>query len=175
MFDLLLHALLIRSELIRVTSFLTTQINCSIIYMKGDMWNVCTMRLGHGDFLIILTVNGRNHSFAFPQSPIELLAIGEWFNQEQTKCSDNSILNAYSLNKECYPTYSGLDSWTDYLVNKGCRIFVSKKLPEIYESKGWIPPLLPNPLSFTPQKGCFFFSLSGLTGFILFVSFCNKK
>lgn len=45
--------------------------------MKGDMWNVCTMRLGHGDILIILTVNGRNHSFAFPQSPIELLAIGE--------------------------------------------------------------------------------------------------
>lgn len=41
------------------------------------MWNVCTMRLGHGDILIILTVNSGNHSFAFPQSPIELLAIGE--------------------------------------------------------------------------------------------------
>lgn len=45
--------------------------------MKGDMWNVCTMRLGYGDILIILTVNGRNHSFAFPQNPIELLAIVE--------------------------------------------------------------------------------------------------
>lgn len=41
------------------------------------MWNVCTMRLGHGAILIILTVSGRNHCFAFPQSPIELLAIGE--------------------------------------------------------------------------------------------------
>lgn len=101
------------------------------------MQNVCAMGLVHGDVLINLTVGGVNLRSEFTQSPIQLLAVdqNDFTNQEQTECNDTSILMDHSLNKECYPTYSCLDSGANNLVYECCRKFGSKDLPNVCVAK----------------------------------------